>query len=98
MRPPFRADHVGSLLRPEPLKRARDQAARGEVTKAELRTLEDRHIRDVVALQESAGLSGIPDGELRRAFWHVDFLTGLDGIVATHSDYAVTFKGKGGET
>jgi 5-methyltetrahydropteroyltriglutamate--homocysteine methyltransferase len=89
---------VGSLLRPEPLKAARDQAARGAISNAELRAIEDRHIREVVALQEAAGLSGITDGELRRAFWHVDFLTALDGIVATRSDYAVTFKGKDGET
>ncbi len=57
-----------------------------------------RRIRDVVALQEAAGLEGITDGEFRRAFWHVDFLTGLDGIRSTQSQYAVRFKGEHGET
>jgi 5-methyltetrahydropteroyltriglutamate--homocysteine methyltransferase len=97
-RPPFHADHVGSLLRPEALHQARARAAKGEIDAAELRTVEDGAIRDAVALQEAAGLHGITDGEFRRAFWHVDFLTGFDGIVATQGDYAVSFKGDGGET
>jgi 5-methyltetrahydropteroyltriglutamate--homocysteine methyltransferase len=97
-RPPFRADHVGSLLRPERLKEARAQAETGAISRTALREIENECIRDVVALQEAAGLQSITDGELRRAFWHVDFLTGFDGIVWTHSDYAVAFKGAGGET
>ena len=97
-KPPYRADHVGSLLRPERLKEARVKAEKGEISREDLRKLEDACIRDVIALQESAGLKGITDGELRRAFWHVDFLTGFDGIVWTHGDYAVSFKGAGGET
>jgi len=98
LRPPFRADHVGSLLRPPELHAARAQAGRGEISGARLREVEDGCIREVVALQEAAGLRGITDGEFRRAFWHVDFLTGFQGIVPTSSDYAVTFKGEGGET
>ena len=95
---PFRADHVGSLLRPQELKDARAKAASGEITAAELRAIEDRCIRDVVKLQESVGLQSVTDGEFRRAMWHTDFLTGFDGIVPTHSNYAVKFHGKGGET
>ena len=97
-RAPFRADHVGSLLRPAEVKEARDKAARGEIALAALREIEDRAIRDVIALQEEAGLESITDGEFRRAIWHVDFLTGFDGITATRSNYAIKFQGKGGET
>ena len=97
-RPPFHGDQVGSLLRPAALQQARAQAEAGTITQAELRAIEDRSIRDMVALQEAAGLQAITDGELRRAFWHVDFLTGFDGIVPTQSNYAVTFKGDHGET
>ena len=97
-RPPFRADHVGSLLRPRAVHEAREQAAQGKITKAQLRDVENRAIRDAVALQESAGLQAITDGEFRRAFWHVDFLTGFTGIAATQSNYALSFKGEGGAT
>lgn len=93
---PFRADHVGSLLRPDYLKDARAKSAAGKISPLELRAVEDRAIREAVALQEAAGLHAITDGEFRRAFWHVDFLTSLDGVEATQSDYAVSFKGKGG--
>jgi 5-methyltetrahydropteroyltriglutamate--homocysteine methyltransferase len=96
--PPFRADQVGSLLRPPELHAARDQAAKGAITKTQLREIEDRAIRDVVALQESVGLRGITDGEFRRAFWHVDFLTGFTGIVATQAQYALGFRGETAET
>jgi 5-methyltetrahydropteroyltriglutamate--homocysteine methyltransferase len=96
--PPFRADHVGSLLRPAELHAARARREAGEISADELRAVEDRAIRAAVALQESVGLQGVTDGEFRRAFWHVDFLTGFDGIVATQSNYAVTFKGERGET
>lgn len=95
-RGPFRADHVGSLLRPPALKEARAKREAGTLTADELRRAEDAAIADVVALQESAGLQAITDGEFRRAFWHVDFLTAFDGIEATLSDYAVSFKGKDG--
>jgi len=95
---PFRADHVGSLLRPEELKQARLQAQRGAIAAEALRMIEDRCIRDVVKLQEAAGLESITDGEFRRAMWHTDFLTGFDGIVATQSQYAAKFRGAGGAT
>jgi len=95
-KPPFRADQVGSLLRPQRLKDAREQAEAGRISPQQLREIEDACIREAVALQESAGLQGITDGEFRRAFWHVDFLQGFDGIEWTHGDYAVSFKGKGG--
>lgn len=97
-RGPFRADHVGSLLRPAELKDARARAARSDISREELRAIEDRCIRDVIALQEKAGLQSVTDGEFRRAMWHTDFLTGFQGIVPTHSQYAIRFQGKGGET
>jgi 5-methyltetrahydropteroyltriglutamate--homocysteine methyltransferase len=96
--PPFRADHVGSLLRPEGLRAARAQAQRGEITAAALSGIEDAAIADVVAMQEVAGLSGITDGEFRRAHFLVDFLTALDGIAPMHSNYAVKFRGAQGES
>jgi len=96
--PPFRADHVGSLLRPDAVHEARGQAEKGQITRAQLRAIEDRAISEAVAMQEGVGLRGITDGEFRRGFWHVDFLTGFSGIKATQSSYAVAFKGEGGET
>jgi len=79
-RPPFRADHVGSLLRPKDLLAARDQHKRGEISAEQLRTVEDAAIRKAVALQEKAGLQGVTDGEYRRTFFHVDFLEKLKGV------------------
>jgi 5-methyltetrahydropteroyltriglutamate--homocysteine methyltransferase len=96
VKPPFRADHVGSLLRPAALKAAREKAKRGELSREQLKAVEDRCIREAVAMQEAAGLESITDGELRRAFWHVDFLTGFEGIVATQGQYALKFRGEGG--
>ena len=96
MRPPFRADQVGSLLRPPELKKARQDFKNGKITAQNLKAVEDREIRRAVALQEAAGLQGVTDGEFRRAFWHVDFLTGFDGIVATQGQYALKFHGEGG--
>jgi 5-methyltetrahydropteroyltriglutamate--homocysteine methyltransferase len=79
-RPPFRADHVGSLLRPTALKRAREQHAKGEIGADELKAVEDRAIEDVIKKQEAAGLQSITDGEFRRSWWHLDFLWGLAGV------------------
>ncbi len=79
-KPPFRADHVGSLLRPAVLHEARRKAARGEMSAAALAAEEDRCIREVVALQEDIGLQSITDGEFRRTWWHFDFLSGFDGF------------------
>jgi 5-methyltetrahydropteroyltriglutamate--homocysteine methyltransferase len=93
---PYRADQVGSLLRPDYLKEARAQRAAGVIDADALRAVEDRAITEAVAMQEAAGLQAVTDGEFRRAFWHVDFLTSFEGVDATQSDYAVSFKGKGG--
>jgi 5-methyltetrahydropteroyltriglutamate--homocysteine methyltransferase len=94
--PPFRADHVGSLLRPPELKRAREEFKSGKRSRAALTEVENASIRKAVALQEAAGLQSVTDGEFRRAFWHVDFLTSFDGIVATQGQYALKFHGEGG--
>lgn len=78
--PPFRADHVGSLLRPPALAEARKQAKSGKLAAAALRAVEDQCIREAVAMQESVGLESVTDGEFRRDYWHLDFLAGFDGI------------------
>jgi 5-methyltetrahydropteroyltriglutamate--homocysteine methyltransferase len=77
---PFRADHVGSLLRPHRLQQARVQRQRKNITAERLREIEDDCIREVVQIQENAGLHGITDGELRRDYWHLDFLTAIGGV------------------
>src|SRR5215470_3744224 len=79
--PPFRADHVGSLLRPTKLLQAREGKERGELTDAQLRRVEDDSIRDVVKMQEEVGLQAITDGEYRRTLWHADFLRKIEGVV-----------------
>jgi 5-methyltetrahydropteroyltriglutamate--homocysteine methyltransferase len=78
--PPFRADHVGSFLRPKYLLEARERKARGEITPEELRAVEDRAIAEVVKMQEDAGLQSITDGEFRRTYFHIDFLEQLAGV------------------
>jgi 5-methyltetrahydropteroyltriglutamate--homocysteine methyltransferase len=78
--PPFRADHVGSLLRPRALLHARSEHAAGRLSPAELRAREDVAVRDAVALQQEIGLRSITDGELRRSTWHMDFIYALGGI------------------
>jgi 5-methyltetrahydropteroyltriglutamate--homocysteine methyltransferase len=80
LRPPYRADHVGSLLRPVELARARRQWRAGDLARERLKELEDRLIRDAVARQEALGLRSVTDGEFRRDWWHLDFLTQLDGV------------------
>jgi 5-methyltetrahydropteroyltriglutamate--homocysteine methyltransferase len=77
---PYRADHVGSLLRPPKLQQARIQRQRKNITAERLREIEDESIREVVKVQENAGLEGITDGELRRDYWHLDFLTEIGGV------------------
>ena len=79
-RPPFRADHVGSFLRPRALLEARDRFKSGAIGADELRRVEDEAIRGVVKFQEDLGLKGITDGEFRRTYFHIDFLTQLDGV------------------
>ena len=78
--PPFRADHVGSLLRPPALLAARAARAAGTITADQLTRAEDDAIRDAVAMQEAAGLRSATDGEFRRAEWHTDFIARLGGI------------------
>jgi 5-methyltetrahydropteroyltriglutamate--homocysteine methyltransferase len=90
-KPPFRADHVGSLLRPTPLKKAREQRAKGEITPAQLTDIEDREIERVIKKQEDVGLQSITDGEFRRSWWHLDFLWGLDGIEKHVMDTGIAF-------
>ncbi len=79
-KPPFRADHVGSLLRPAALKKARQQHAKGEIDDAALKAVEDDAIKAVVQKQEGVGLKLATDGELRRSWWHFDFFKGLQGV------------------
>ena len=83
LNPPFRADHVGSLLRPQRLKEARARFQKQEITKDQLREAEDDAIRDVVRKQEAVGLQSITDGEFRRTFFHVDFLERLEGVAVS---------------
>jgi 5-methyltetrahydropteroyltriglutamate--homocysteine methyltransferase len=80
MKAPFRADHVGSLLRPRELHEMREQVRKKEIPFEKLKQAEDRHIREVVKLQEDLGLPSITDGEFRRDWWHIDFLAGFDGV------------------
>ncbi len=90
--PPYRADHVGSFLRPKHLIEARDRHARGDLSAEELRTTEDEVIRTLVRQQEEVGLQGVTDGEFRRTFFHVDFLEQLDGVVVKEGDFTATFR------
>jgi 5-methyltetrahydropteroyltriglutamate--homocysteine methyltransferase len=92
-KPPFRADHVGSLLRPSALKAARERRARGEITPAELAAVEDREIARVIRRQEEVGLQAVTDGEFRRSWWHLDFLWGLDGVERHAMDAGIAFAG-----
>src|SRR5262249_4436237 len=78
--PPFRADHVGSLLRPAPLKEARAKHARKEITDAQLREVEDREIEKAIRKQEEIGLKLATDGEFRRSWWQFDFYKSLDNV------------------
>ena len=91
--PPFRADHVGSLLRPPALKEARQRHADGALDAAGLAAVEDREIERVIKKQQELGLLGITDGELRRSWWHLDFLWGLDGIAEHQADFGIGFVG-----
>jgi 5-methyltetrahydropteroyltriglutamate--homocysteine methyltransferase len=92
-KPPFRADHVGSLLRPAALKQAREQRAKGTIDAAALKEIEDREIERVIKKQEEVGLQSITDGEFRRSWWHLDFLWGLDGVEKQVMDAGIAFSG-----
>jgi 5-methyltetrahydropteroyltriglutamate--homocysteine methyltransferase len=90
---PFRADHVGSLLRPPRLLEARSKAKSGELSEEALRSVQDECIREVVSRQESLGLPVVTDGEFRRDWWHIDFLDALEGVDAVAGDAMVRFQG-----
>ncbi|MEW6450315.1 MAG: 5-methyltetrahydropteroyltriglutamate--homocysteine S-methyltransferase [Pseudomonadota bacterium] len=90
-KPPFRADHVGSLLRPKALHEARTKRAKGEITAEQLKAVEDREIERVIKKQEEVGLQSITDGEFRRSWWHLDFLWGLDGAEKHVMDSGIAF-------
>jgi 5-methyltetrahydropteroyltriglutamate--homocysteine methyltransferase len=90
-KPPFRADHVGSLLRPAALREARQRRAKGEITADALKVVEDRAIEDIIKKQEAVWLQAISDGEFRRSWWHLDFLWGLDGVERHVMDTGIAF-------
>jgi 5-methyltetrahydropteroyltriglutamate--homocysteine methyltransferase len=92
-KPPLRADHVGSLLRPAALKEARAKRQKGEITAAALTAVEDREIERVVKRQEEIGLKAVTDGEFRRSWWHLDFLWGLVGAERYAMDQGIAFSG-----
>jgi 5-methyltetrahydropteroyltriglutamate--homocysteine methyltransferase len=96
-RPPFRADHVGSLLRPAELLTARDQFAAGRIPADALKAAEDAAITRAVKMQEDVGLKGITDGEYRRASWHMDFLYQLGGVSKTQDNIEVAFHNEQGD-
>jgi len=95
--PPFRADHVGSLLRPPELLRAREEFAQGRRSADELRRVEDDAIREAVRMQEDVGLQSATDGEFRRASWHMDFIYQLDGIDQADEQVKVEFHNEQGD-
>src|SRR6185437_12982714 len=92
-KPPFRADHVGSLLRTAPLKEARTKRERGEIDAAALKAVEDQEIEKIIKRQEEVGLKAVTDGEFRRAFWNYDFLGALDGVEAYLGERKIKFQG-----
>jgi 5-methyltetrahydropteroyltriglutamate--homocysteine methyltransferase len=96
-RPPFRADHVGSLLRPPRLLQAREEHAAGRLPDADLRAVEDEAIREAVRMQREVGLQSATDGEFRRASWHMDFIYQLGGIETVEGDIRVKFRSADGE-
>ncbi len=92
-KPPFRADHVGSILRTTPVKEARVKHEKGEITDAQLKAVEDAEIIKIIAKQEEVGLKAITDGEFRRSWWHFDFYGGLDNVEIYELDHGIQFQG-----
>src|SRR5260370_12303044 len=92
-RPPFRADHVGSFLRPAALKQARAKREKGAITAAELKTVEDREIEKIIGKQQEIGLKLATDGEFRRSWWHFDFLGMLDGVELFEAEQGIQVRG-----
>lgn len=95
-KPPFRADHVGSLLRPPEVLKAREQVKQGKLKPAELRAIEDKAIRDAAKMQEDIGLQAITDGEFRRSSWHMDFLYQVGGVTKVMDNLKIQFKNEDG--
>src|SRR6185312_6025481 len=91
--PPFRADHVGSLLRPPELQQARAAWKGGSLSADALRAVEDRCIAAAIRRQEAIGLRAATDGEYRRAYWHYDFVSGFDGVELYEPEQKIQFKG-----
>src|SRR5260370_9219308 len=94
--PPFRTDHVGSLLRPAELLRARAEHQTGRLSVEELRRVEDQSIRDVVQMQQEIGLQGVTDGEFRRGSWHMDFMYQIGGVAKTDQTLRIQFRNEAG--
>jgi 5-methyltetrahydropteroyltriglutamate--homocysteine methyltransferase len=92
-RPPFRADHVGSILRSASIKDARNRHERGEIGAADLKAVEDREIQAIIRKQEDIGLQLATDGEYRRSWWHFDFFWGLTGVEKLVLDHGIQFRG-----
>jgi 5-methyltetrahydropteroyltriglutamate--homocysteine methyltransferase len=94
-RPPFRADQVGSLLRPAVIREARTMFQQGKISGEELRSIENTEIKKLVEKQRETGLKAVTDGEVRRAWWHLDFLWGLDGVKKVEAEHgSIAFHGK----
>src|SRR5437868_1759791 len=92
-KPPFRADHVGSILRTAPIKDARAKREKGEITAGQLKEVEDREIEKIIKKQEEIGLKLATDGEYRRSWWHFDFFGMLDGVEIYELDHGIQFQG-----
>jgi len=92
-KPPFRADHVGSILRSAPLKEAREKCEKGQITAGDLKAVEDGEIPKIIARQEELGLKLATDGEYRRSWWHFDFYGLLDGVEIYELDHGIQFQG-----
>src|SRR3954449_13225591 len=92
-KPPFRADHVGSILRSAPIKEARAKREKGTITAAQLRAVEDHEIQAIIKKQEDIGLKLATDGEYRRSWWHLDFFWGLTGCDKVVLDHGIKFHG-----
>src|ERR1700739_1066571 len=92
-KPPFRADHVGSILRSAPLKEAREKAEKDAISAADLKTIEDAEITKIIAKQEEIGLQLATDGEYRRSWWHFDFYSGLKGVELYNVGEGIKFPG-----
>ena len=93
--PPFRADHVGSLLRPAPLREAREKHSRGEIGADALKAIEDREIENAIRKQEAVGLKAVTDGEFRRKSWNYDFLERLQGVESYAGERKIKFQTQG---